>query len=197
MNKREEIDRLLVGKEYLKGGLLYCRSVYEVKGILELSYFDNPKYSHLLTSGIFHKTASEVKEILELPYFDMYPELLTSSIWSSNVSNIKKVFENKIIMSNPNLLKPSIFSISLKNVDPVYKLFEEYGIENYITINSFRRDISKQRSLFIYMEDNNIPFLVGDDNNLKLNPMLNASNAVMKRKYGIDVNDLYKRGACR
>lgn len=100
-------------------------------------------------------------------------------------------------MSNPNLLKPSIFSISLKNVDPVYELFEEYGIENYITINSFRRGISKQRSLFIYMEDNNIPFLVGNDNNLKLNPMINASNAVMKRKYGIDVNDLYKRGACR
>ena len=127
----------------------------------------------------------------------MYPWLLTSSIWSSSVSNIKKVFENEIIMSNPNLLKPSIFSISLKNVDPVYGLYKEYEIEDYITINSFRRGVSKQRSLFMYMEDNDIPFLVGDDNNLKLNPMLNASNAVMKRKYGVDVNDLYRRGACR
>ncbi len=47
------------------------------------------------------------------------------------------------------------------------------------------------------MEDNDIPFLVGDDNKKKLNPMLNASNAVMRRKYGIDVNDLYKRGVRR
>lgn len=92
-----------------------------VKGLLELPYWDNPKYSYLLTSNI----------------------------WQSSVSNIKKFFENKIITGNPNLLKPSIFSIFLKNVDPVYGLFKEYGIEDYITINSFRRGVSRQRS-YVY-----------------------------------------------
>ena len=67
---------------------------------------------------------------------------------------------------------------------------------DYITATTLEEKVRLEK-LIKYMEDNNIPFLVGDDNNLKLNPMFNASNAVMKRKYGIDVNDLYKRGACR
>lgn len=256
MNKRAEIDKLLVGREDLKGGLLYSRSVSfvyevlnlpywkdsrfkklltpniwrssiydivnilsmkewdepkftelltsgiwhklssEIKEILSLPYWDDSKYSHLLTSGIWCKSACEIKEILSLPYWNEYSELLTSSIWNSNIKSINNVFQNEIIMSNPNLLKPSIFSITLKNVEPVYELFKEYGIENYITINSFRRGVSKQRSLFTYMEENDIPFLVGDDE-LKLNPILNASNAFMKKKYDIDFNDLHKRGVSR
>lgn len=92
LNKREEIDRLLVGKEYLKGGLLYCRSVDEVKGILELSYFDNPKYRHLLTSNIWQSNVSDIVNILSMKEWDdpRFKGLLTSSIWNYNADNIKK-----------------------------------------------------------------------------------------------------------
>ena len=95
-----------------------------------------------------------------------------------------------------HLLCPSIFNVSLKNIIPSIRLFEEYGIGKYITNRCLRRNVELQRNLLEYLTNENIDLIVEKkDGNYGLNPILNSSNADLKKKYGIDIKNLNAKGA--
>ena len=90
-----------------------------------------------------------------------------------------------------HLLVPSIFGVSYKNIRASIELLKEYNIDKFITNRFMRRSVKLQRDLIEYMIDNNVDLVVLDNRGVyKLNPMLNASNTVLKTKYGIDVKNL-------
>ena len=72
--------------------------------------------------------------------------------------------------------------------DHTIKLFEDYGIENFIVTNSFRRNPNDQRILFEYLIENKIDLVI----DMKLNPIINANNKKLKEKYNIDMDELKK-----
>ena len=92
MSKVDEIDALLVGKEYLKSESIYFKSVGFIKEILELPCWEDARFKHLLTFTIWSCNANDIKEILELPEWENaeFIHLLTSNIWKRNSTEIKE-----------------------------------------------------------------------------------------------------------
>ena len=215
--EKELILSLLKGKEYLINDYLFLRSYEEVKKILEMKEWEEPKFQDLLTPNIWNSNYEEIKKILEIPEWKepKYQGLLTSNIWNSNYEDIKKIlgmkewedpkfqglltssiwvcnYENVVeklhlpVWNNPkyeSLLTPTIFSIKTSNILENIKIFEEYGIEDYITTNAIRKKPIELRKLLYYLIQNNISLVV--DN--KLNKIINATKKEMKEKYGIDI----------
>ena len=92
-----------------------------------------------------------------------------------------------------HLLRPSIFAVTSKNIESNIEIFKKYGIDAYITNNSLRRNPQKQKILLEYLVKNNIPLLEDDKGgHLKLNKIINASNAVLRNRYHIDLTKLEK-----
>ena len=215
--EKELILSLLKGKEYLISDFLFLRSYQEVKKILEMKEWEDPKYQRLLTSNIWQSNYENIKKILEMDEWkdSKFKGLLTSNIWNSNYKDIKKILEMKEweepkyqglltssiwsssyeniveklqlpVWNNPkyeSLLSPTIFVIKSSNILENIKIFEEYGIEDYITTNAIRKNPIELRELLDYLVENNISLVV--DN--KLNKVINATKKVMKEKYGIDI----------
>lgn len=137
---------------------------------------------------------------MELPEWqeEQYQGLLTSNIWKSNVQEIKKVLSIPELKqaAYTHLLSPSIFSVSIKNIIPSIKLFEEYGIGQFITNRCLRRNVKLQKQLLEYLVNNNIDLVVEKKaGGYSINPILNASNTELKKKYDIDIKNLTSKGA--
>ena len=159
MNNTEKklILSLLKGRKYLISDYLFLKSYEEVKKILEMKEWEDPKFQGLLTSTIWKSSYENVVEKLHLP------------VWN-----------------NPkyeSLLTPTIFAIKSSNVLENIKIFEEYGIEDYITTNAIRKNPIELRKLLGYLVQNNISLVI--DN--KLNKIVNATKKDMKEKYGINI----------
>ena len=185
--EKELILSLLKGKEYLISDYLFLRSYEEIKKILEMPEWEDPKYQGLLTSNIWNSNYEEIKKILEMPEWEdpKFQGLLTSTIWTSNYENVVEKLHLPV-WNNPkyeSLLTPTIFVIKSSNILENIKIFEEYGIEDYITANAIRKNPIELRKLLDYLVENNISLVI--DN--KLNKVINATKKDMKEKYGIDI----------
>ena len=196
-SKKEVIDRLIKGKEYLKCNKLYNKSITEIKKILNMPQWNNPKFASLLTSTIWISNAGEVEKILNMEQWKdpKFAGLLTSNIWKSNAGEVEKIlnmpqWENS---KYAHLLRPSIFAVTRKNIESNIELFKKYGIDAYIANNSLRRNPQKQKILLKYLVKNNIPLLEDDKGgHFKLNKIINASNTVLRNRYHIDLTKLEK-----
>ena len=185
--EKELILSLLKGKEYLISDYLFLRSYEEIKKILGMKEWEDPKYQGLLTSNIWNSNYEDIKKILEMKEWKelKFQRLLTSSIWVSNYENVVEKLHLPV-WNNPkyeSLLTPTIFAIKSSNVLENIKIFEEYGIEDYITTNAIRKNPIELRKLLDYLVENNISLVI--DN--KLNKVINATKKDMKEKYGIDI----------
>ena len=97
-------ERILIDKElkkrnleHLKCDYLYLCSYNTILEILNLPYWNDPKYQGLLTSNIWQSNAQEIQTILSLKEWKdpKYQGLLTSSIWNSNAQEI----QTKLLLS--------------------------------------------------------------------------------------------------
>ena len=125
MQKKELILSLIGNRKDLVCDFLFERSYEEIKSILELPYWNDEKYSFLLTSNIWKSNAKEIKEILEMRIngdlvWDnpLFAPLLTATIWNTNPSEVKKILEmpewneERFI----NLLTPSVWLSNYENI---------------------------------------------------------------------------------
>ena len=157
------------------------------------------KFAGLLTPNIWKSNALDIKTILSMEEWKnpKFEKLLTSTIWNNNASNIKTILSMEELKDDKykHLLKPSIFNISLKNISSNIELLKEYGIDQYITNVCLRRNVKTQRNLLEYLIENNIDLVVeGQNGSYKLNPIINATNSELKKKYGIDIKEIENRG---
>ena len=178
---------------------IWNNNASNIKTILSMEEWKNPKFEKLLTSTIWQSNASDIKTILSMEEWkDSKVEiLLTSNIWKSNASDIKTILSMEELKDDKykHLLKPSIFNISLKNISSNIELLKEYGIDQYITNVCLRRNVKTQRNLLEYLIENNIDLVVeGQNGSYKLNPIINATNSELKKKYGIDIKEIENRG---
>ena len=164
------------------------KSNYEdIKKILEMEEWEDPKFQDLLTSNIWNSNYEDIKKILEMNEWKepKFQRLLTSSIWVCNYENVVEKLHLPV-WNNPkyeSLLTPTIFAIKSSNILENIKIFEEYGIEDYITTNAIRKNPMELRKLLDYLIENNISLVI--DN--KLNKIVNATKKDMKEKYGINI----------
>ena len=195
MNNTEKdlILSLLKGNEYLINDKLFLRSYNEVKKILQMPEWKEEKFQGLLTSNIWQSNYETVQKVLQMPEWEeeKFQGLLTSTIWISNFENTKEKLHLPI-WDNPKyekLLTPTIFSIKIDNLLKNIQIFEEYGIEDYITTNSLRKNPIELSTLLKYLVNNNIDLVVDH----KLNKIVNVTKKQLKEKYGIDMNMIMEK----
>lgn len=197
--KDPRIIELLKDKPELMCNLVFERKYETVKAILDLPYWQDPKFKPLLTSNIWKSNAENVEKILELKQWDdeKFRPLLTSTIWKSNAENVERKMSLPCWDKYPNLLTPSIFAMTETNIIENIKLFEEYGIETYLSTNALRQNYKNQRILLAYMVKYNIPLTEEVEQKgktiIKLNPIINATPKQRKEKYGIDMDFIIKQ----
>lgn len=161
MTKEQKIRKLLKGKEYLINyACLHRHSYEEIKAIIKLPYWSDPKYSYLLTSSIWYCSSENIKEILELPY------------WSNLKYN--------------HLLTPSLLAIKANYIKENMELYIKYNLDSFIVISSLRKNPYEQSLLLDFLYRKNVPLIV----DMKLTPLLTCSNKVLKEKYDIDMEKL-------
>lgn len=97
--ERELIDKLLKdrGLEHLKSNFLYKRKYSEVLNVLNLPYWKNNLYKHLLTPTIWNSNYQEITTIINI-FSNLTEEqkiifmpLLTSNIWNSSSNEVSKI----------------------------------------------------------------------------------------------------------
>ena len=181
---------------------IWTSNYEKIQKILAMPEWEEEKFRPLLTSNIWTSNYEEIQRILSMPEWEeeKFQSLLTSNIWTSNYEEIHGILKmDKLKESDyQHLLSPSIFGLSYKNIVPSIELFEEYKIGKYVTNRCLRRNVELQRTLIEYLIKNGYDLLVEkNDGGYKLNPILNASNTEIKRKYGIDVKEISKKGLSR
>ena len=184
--KDEKFQGLLTSNSWI--------SNYEtIQKVLQMPEWKEEKFQNLLTSNIWQSNYETVQKVLQMPEWEeeKFQGLLTSTIWISNFENTKEKLHLPI-WDNPKyekLLTPTIFSIKIDNLLKNIQIFEEYGIEDYITTNSLRKNPIELRNLLKYLVDNNIDLVV----DYKLNKIVNVTKKQLKEKYGIDLNMIMEK----
>ena len=173
-------------------------SYTNIKKILELPYWNDRFYSQLLSSNIWRSTsAKDVEKILRLPYwkYDVFKLLFTPSIWNSRSNEIRQKIELPYWQDKElrPLLTPSLLALRTKQIIAGMELLKEYGIEKYATFACIRRNTNELRVLLDYLIENNIELVIDTGEYSKLNPIINASNNLLKEKYGIDIKELMRK----
>ena len=177
---------------------IWQSSAEEVQKIISMPEWEDARFAGLLTSNIWKSNAEEVKKILSMPEWEdaRFADLLTSNIWKSNAKEVEEKLHLKYWNDSryEHLLRPSIFANSISNIHRGIELLEQYGISQYITNRSLRRNQEQQKELLEYMVNNKIDLVVENmDGTKRLNPMLNASNTVLRKQYHIDVKSLVQK----
>ncbi len=154
---------------------------------------------YLICNSLYQKTYEYVQFVLENETLakEEYKDLRTSTIWCSN----KETIEIKLNMSIWNderyrhLLKPTIFNINSLQIENNILLAEKYFISSFITINFLRRNTIMLKQLIEYLIEKEVELIVDDaKGGKKLNPILSASNTILKNNYGIDIKNIVTKG---
>ncbi|MDE6285252.1 MAG: hypothetical protein K2M17_05850 [Bacilli bacterium] len=195
--ERIQIDQLLKDRYllHLRSPQMYKKSYEEVVAILDLHYWNDPKFSGLLAKQIWKRSYSEIVEILELRYDDR-PDvpvwrdedpmlrLLTPYMWRFSVEHIREmvnlsIWQNAIYQP---LLSIKVWYISVERLYALIDVMRELGLTNYISPLMLRTTPLNIKTLYRYRHKFGL-FVRG-----KLNSVLfETSSAVLLRRYGINL----------
>lgn len=169
-NSIEEIQDIINSKEFKEHPELFTSTTLAYAKLKDIQDIINSKefkeHPELFTSTVLaHAKLKDIRALLELPYWEdeKYRRLLTSSILAKSKSMIKKL--------------PVLF-----------KMAEDYGIDNYLNVNFLRHSPSQNYALINYLIDNDILLVI----DYKLNSIFSYHPGVLKKKYNIDIKQLMK-----
>ena len=173
-----------------------------IEKILKMEEWKDQRFQGLLTSNIWNSNPDDIKKVLKMEKWkdQRFQGLLTSNIWSSNPDDIEKILKMSKLQEEDyeHLLTPSIFNLTVKYILSSIELLEEYGIGKYVTIACLRKSTKNLRNLMEYMTEKNIPLIIKKkDESDVLNPILNANKTHLKKKYGIDIDNLKEKGVSK
>lgn len=154
-----------MGLEYLKNKQMYKRSIMDFLLILDLEFWNEEKYKHLLCSNLWYSSIDNIIKIITLEYWN-FPKY-------------------------KHLLGPTIFDYNAKNIKDNIELFTNLGIDEYLRIKDFRRTAIKNLLLINALKERCIPIIVKNENQGNrgncLNRIFDLSNSNLKKQYGIDL----------
>ena len=165
----EKIQEIINSKEFKAHPELFTSTVLAQSNIEKIQKVINSKefkeYPHLFTSEVLaHSNIEDIRLLLDFPYWqeEKYKRLLTSTIVAKSKSMLKKL--------------PILF-----------KMAEEYGIDEYLTSSYLRLSPSQNYALINYLIDNEIPLITED---YKLNSIFGKAPSILKKKYNVDIKGL-------
>ncbi|MDE6285253.1 MAG: hypothetical protein K2M17_05855 [Bacilli bacterium] len=196
-----QIDRLLKERYLwqLRSPQMYKKSYEEVVAILDLHYWNDPKFSGLLCNQIWKRSYSEIVDIMDLHYderpdvlvWDEEPmmKLLSPVMWNSSVEHIRKkvnlsIWQNAIYQP---LLSIWVWKAPLERITDLVAEMKELRLTHYMSPAVLRTTPLKLKVLYRYIVGHRLGVIVHG----KLNPILvEPSPAVLLRKYGINLEQL-------
>ena len=165
----EKIQAIINSKEFKEHPELFTSTVLAKSNIEKIQAIINSKefkeHPELFTSEVLaHSNIEDIRLLLNLPYWqeEKYKRLLTSIIVAKSKSMLKKL--------------PILF-----------KMAEEYGIDEYLTTSYLILSPSQNYALINYLIDNEIPLITED---CKLNSIFGKAPNVLKKKYNLDIKEL-------
>ncbi len=166
--KLKDIQEIINSKEFKEHPELFTSETLAHAKLKEIQEIINSKefkeHPELFTSTtLAHAKLKEIQALLELPYWkdEKYRRLLTSSVLANSKSIIKKL--------------PVLF-----------KMAEDYDIDNYLNVSFLRKSPSQNYALINYLIDNDMPLVI----DYKLNSIFSYQPVVLKKKYNIDIKQL-------
>ena len=165
----EKIQEIINSKEYTEHPELFTSTTLAQSNIEKIQAIINSKefkeHPELFTSTVLaHSNIEDIRLLLNLPYWqeEKYKRLLTSIIVAKSKSMLKKL--------------PILF-----------KMAEEYGIDEYLTTSYLILSPSQNYALINYLIDNEIPLITED---YKLNSIFGKAPSILKKKYNVDIKGL-------
>ena len=134
----------------------------------------------------------EIQKIIQSPEFKEHPELFTSQTLSrAKLEEIQGLLKLECWNDErfKNLLTPSVVakaSSMIKKIPVLIQIAELYGVDKYLSTNFLVFSPSQNYAKIQYLKEHNIPLV----SNGKLNPIFGLQPGAIKKKYGIDINEL-------
>ena len=194
----EKIQAIIDSKEYKEHPELFTSQVLAQSNIEKIQAIINSKefkeHPELFTSTVLAKSNIEkIQAIINSKEFKEHPELFTSEVLAhSNIEDIRLLLNLPYWQEEKykRLLTSIIVAKSksmLKKLPILFKMAEEYGIDEYLTTSYLILSPSQNYALINYLIDNEIPLITED---CKLNSIFGKAPNVLKKKYNLDIKEL-------
>ena len=166
-------------------------TIEEVQKIIQSPEFK--EHPELFTSQtLAYAKLEEIQKIIQSPEFKEHPELFTSQTLSrAKLEEIQGLLKLECWNDErfKNLLTPSVVakaSSMIKKIPVLIQIAELYGVDKYLSTNFLVFSPSQNYAKIQYLKEHNIPLV----SNGKLNPIFGLQPGAIKKKYGIDINEL-------
>ena len=194
----EKIQEIINSKEYTEHPELFTSQVLAKSNIEKIQEIINSKeyteHPELFTSTTLAQTNKEkIQAIINSKEFKEHPELFTSTVLAqSNLEDIRLLLNLPYWQEEKyqRLLTSTIVAKSksmLKKLPILFKMAEEYDIDECLTTRYLILSPSQNYALINYLADNEIPLITQD---YKLNPIFGMAPNVLKKKYNLDIKEL-------
>jgi len=195
--KLEEIQKIIKSSEFKEHPELFTSQTLahakleEIQKIIKSSEFK--EHPELFTSQtLAYAKLEEIQKIIQSPEFKEHPELFTSqTLARAKLEEIQGLLKLECWNDErfKNLLTPSVVakaSSMIKKIPVLIQIAELYGVDKYLSTNFLVFSPSQNYAKIQYLKEHNIPLV----SNGKLNPIFGLQPGAIKKKYGIDINEL-------
>ena len=195
--KLEEIQKIIKSPEFKEHPELFTSQTLahakleEIQKIIQSPEFK--EHPELFTSETLARAKlEEIQKIIQSPEFKEHPELFTSQTLSrAKLEEIQGLLKLECWNDErfKNLLTPSVVakaSSMIKKIPVLIQIAELYGVDKYLSTNFLVFSPSQNYAKIQYLKEHNIPLV----SNGKLNPIFGLQPGAIKKKYGIDINEL-------
>lgn len=170
--------------------------IEKIVGIENLN-IPNIKKNDIISISVGRNSVDDIKRIINSKEFKEYPELFTSTTLAySNIEDIRLLLDLPYWQEEKykKLLTCSIVAkskVMIEKLPILFKMAEEYDIDEYLTTNYLLHSPSQNYALINYLIDNEMPLIIFNAKKEgKLNPIFNKAPGVLKNKYNIDIKEL-------
>ena len=195
--KLEEIQKIIQSPEFKEHPELFTSQTIahakleEIQKIIKSPEFK--EHPELFTSQTLARAKlDEIQKIIKSPEFKDHPELFTSqTIAHAKLEEIQGLLKLECWKDErfKNLLTSSIVANSKKMISKLpiqIQIAELYSIDKYLSTSFLLFSPSQNYAKIQYLKEHNIPLV----SNEKLNPIFGLQPGTIKKKYGIDINEL-------
>ena len=193
----EEVQKIIKSSEFKEHPELFTSETLahakleKIQKIIQSPEFK--EHPELFTSQtLAHAKLEEIQKIIQSPEFKEHPELFTSqTLARAKLEEIQGLLKLECWNDErfKNLLTPSVVakaSSMIKKIPVLIQIAELYGVDKYLSTNFLVFSPSQNYAKIQYLKEHNIPLV----SNGKLNPIFGLQPGAIKKKYGIDINEL-------
>ena len=177
--------------ESIDKAVLRTGRIDEIQKIIQSpEYKEHPEM--FTSTTLAHAKLDEIQKIIQSPEYKEHPEMFTSeTLAHAKLDDIKKLLEMECWEDErfKKLLTSSVVAKSktmISKIPILIQIAENYNIDRYLKTTFLLFSPSQNYALIQYLNEKNIPLVIDE----KLNPIFGIQPGIIKKKYGIDINEL-------